>query len=134
MTGVKVTFCTLSFPPLMIWECQDREDIYTILNLLPNQKYNVDYVLRRFEEFCEPVCNFRMAHFKLAKVHQNTGEPVYVFYNRILKIGHKYEFSDLGERMIDAIIFHINFIKTWDKLLQTPKTLNLQQCLTVCCH
>ena len=40
----------------------------------------------------------------------------------------------MNERMIDAIIFLTSCIKAQDKLLQTPKTLSLQQCLTVCRH
>ena len=37
-------------------------------------------------------------------------------------------------RLIDAIIFGTNCIKAQDKLLQTPNTLSLQQCLTICRH
>ena len=40
----------------------------------------------------------------------------------------------MNERIIDAIIFGTNCIKAQDKLLQTLKTLSLQQCITVCIH
>ena len=40
----------------------------------------------------------------------------------------------MEERLIDAIIFGMNCAKAQDKLLQTPKTLSLQQCLTICRH
>ena len=40
----------------------------------------------------------------------------------------------MEERLIDAIIFGMNCVKAQDKLLQTPKTLSLQQCLTICRH
>ena len=40
----------------------------------------------------------------------------------------------MNERIIDAIIYGTNCIKAQDKLLQTPKTLSLQQCITVCRH
>ena len=40
----------------------------------------------------------------------------------------------MNKRMIDAIIFGTSCIKAQDKLLQTPKMLSLQQCLTVCRH
>ena len=50
---------------LLIWAGPDGEDIYENFNLLPNQKYDVDSVLRRVEEFCEPICNFCMARFKI---------------------------------------------------------------------
>ena len=38
------------------------------------------------------------------------------------------------EWLIDVIIFSTMCIKAQDKLLQMPKTLSLQQCLTVCRH
>ena len=119
---------------LLIWAGPDGEDIYESFNLLPHQANDVDYVLQRFEEFCEPICNFRAARYKFMKVAQHQGEAIDTFYNRILKLAHQCEFSDPDERMIDAIIFGTNFIKAQDKLLQTPKMLSLQQCLTVCHH
>ena len=87
-----------------------------------------------FEEFCAPICNFRAARYKFSKVYQKQGETIDTFYNRILKISNQCEFSDPDECLIDAIIFGTSIIKAQDKLLQTPKTLNLQQCLTVCHH
>ena len=80
---------------LLIWAGHDGEDIYENFNLLPNQKYDIDYVLRRFKEFCEPICNFCMARFKFSKVSQHNGESVDVFYNRILKIARQCEFPDM---------------------------------------
>ena len=59
---------------LFIWAEPDGGDIYENFNLLLHQKYDVDYVLSRFEAFCEPICNFRIAHFKFSKVHQYQGE------------------------------------------------------------
>ena len=112
----------------------DSEDIYENFNLLPNQKYDVDYVFRRFEEFCEPIYNFHMTRFKISKVYQHNGESVDVFYNRILKIARQCEFPDMDDQIIDAIIFGTNCIKAQDKLLQTLKTLMLQQCLSVVRH
>ena len=108
--------------------------IYESFNLSPNQKYDVDYVLQCFEEFCELICNFRATRFKFTKVFQHQGETIDTFYNRILKFLKQCEFSDPHDCLIDAIIFGTNCIKAQDKLLQTPKTLNLQQCLTVCRH
>ena len=40
----------------------------------------------------------------------------------------------MDDRIIDAIIFGTNCIKAQDKLLQTPRTLTLQQCLSVVRH
>ena len=65
---------------------------------------------------------------------QHNGESVDVFYNRILKIARQCEFPDMDDRIVDAIIFGTNCIKAQDKLLQTPKTLTLQQCLSVVRH
>ena len=59
-----------------------------------------------------------MARFKFAKVHQNNGETIDVFYNRILKIARQCEFQDMDDRIIDSIIFGTNCVKAQDKLLQ----------------
>ena len=117
---------------LLIWEGLDGEDIYENFNLPVHQRYDVDFVLNKFEVFCEPICNFRIAHFKFSKVHQYQGELIDVFYNPMLKTAKQCEFSNTDERVIDAIIFRTNCTKAQDKLLQTPKTLSLQQCLFVC--
>ena len=119
---------------LLIWARPDGEDIYDNFNLQPHQANDVNYILQCFEEFCEPICNFRVARFKFTKVSQHQGENVDTYYNRILKLAHQCDFSDMNEWLIDAIIFSTTCIKAQDKLLQMPNTLNLQQCLTVCRH
>ena len=119
---------------LLIWAGPDGEDIYENFNLPPHLRHDVDHVFKQFEEFCKPVCNFRMARFKFSKVHQYNGESIDVFYNRILKIARQCEFPDMDDCIINAIIFGTNCVKAQDKLLQTPKTLSLQQCLSVVRH
>ena len=119
---------------LLIWAGQDGEDIYDNFNLLPHQANDVDFVLQHFEEFYEPICNFRAARFKFTKVSQHQGENIDTFYNRILKLAHQCDFSDIQEHLINAIIFGTTCVKAQDKLLQTPKTLSLQQYLIVCRH
>ena len=57
-----------------------------------------------------------------------------MFYNQILKIARQCEFPDMDDWIIDTIIFGRNCIKAQDKLLQTPKTLMLQQYLSVVRH
>ena len=118
----------------LIWAGPDREDIHESFNLLPHEANGVGLVIQRFEEFCEPICNFRAARFKFTKVFQQQGEAINTFYNQILKLANQCEFSNMNERLIDAIIFNTNCIKAQDKLLQTPRMLSLQQCLTVCRH
>ena len=59
---------------LLIWARPDGEDIYENFNLPPHLRHDVDHVFKQFEEFCEPICNFRMARFKFSKVHQYNGE------------------------------------------------------------
>ena len=41
----------------------------------------MDFVLNKFEAFCEPICNFRIACLKFSKVQQYQGESIDVFYN-----------------------------------------------------
>ena len=66
---------------LLIWAGPDGEDICENFNLTPHLRHNVDHVFKWFEEFCKPICNFRMARFKFSKVHQYQGELIDVFYN-----------------------------------------------------
>ena len=119
---------------LLIWARPDGEDIYDNFNLQPHKANDVNYILQCFEEFCELICNFRVARFKFTKVSQCQGENVDTFYNRILKLAHQCDFSDMNEQLIDAIIFGTMCVKAQDKLLQISNTLNLQQCLTICKH
>ena len=109
---------------LLIWSGPDGEDIYDNFNLPPHQANDVDYVLQRFEEFCKPICNFRAARFKFTKVCQRQNENIDTFYNRILKLAHQCEFSDVNERLIDAIILEqivsrlrINFFRLPTRLV-----------------
>ena len=131
---VYITFGKVKTSILLIWAGLDGGNIYENFNLPLHQRYDVDFVLNQFEAFCEPICNFRIARFKFSKVHQYQGESIDVFYNHILKIAKQCEFSNIDERLIEAIIFGTNCTKAQDKLLQTPKTLSLQQCLSVCRH
>ena len=100
-----------------------------------HQGNDVNYVLQWFEEFCEPICNFRAARFKFTKVCQQTEvRTLTLSTTRILKVAHQCDFSNINEQLIDAIIFRTTCVKAQDKLLQMPNTLSLQQCLTVCRH
>ena len=102
---------------LLIWAGPDGEDIYESFSLQSHQVNDVDYVLQRFEEFCEPVYNFRATRFKLMQVTQHQGEAIDVFYNRLLELACQCEFSDIDQWLIDAIIFGTNCVETQDKLL-----------------
>ena len=55
---------------LLIWAGPDGEDIYDSFNLPQHQANDVQHVLQQFEEFCQPICNFRSARFKFTKVSQ----------------------------------------------------------------
>ena len=70
----------------LIWAGPDGEDIYDNFKLPPNHQYDVDYVLDKFEEFCQPLCNFCAARWKFRSVSQHAGETIDTFYHRILKI------------------------------------------------
>ena len=107
------------------------DKIYMTILIWPQSNHDIDYVMHRFQEFLFVTFEPQDLDFP---VSQKQGETVDTFYNRILKICHQCEFSDPDERLIDAVIFGASIVKAQDKLLQTPKTLSLQQCLTVCRH
>ena len=50
---------------LLIWAGPDGEGIYDSFNLRPDQANDVGHVLQRFEDFCEPICNFRAAQIQV---------------------------------------------------------------------
>ena len=75
------------------------------------QKYDIDYVFRKFKEFCKPICNFCMARLN--------DESVDVFY--ILKIARQCEFPDMDDCIIDAIIFGTNCIKARTNCYRLPR-------------
>ena len=65
----------------LIWAGPDGEDIYENFNLSPHQANDIEPVMQCFEEFCEPICNFRAARFRFTKVFQQQGESIDTFYN-----------------------------------------------------
>ena len=67
---------------------------------------------------------------------QASNETLDSFYNWISKLAKQCQFNPLGEksRLIDAIIYGTSDVKAQEKLLQTPKSLTLDQCLNICRH
>ena len=67
---------------------------------------------------------------------QALSETLDTFYNRILKLAKQCQFEPAEEktRLIDAVIYSMSIVKAQEKLLQTPKSLTLSQCLSICRH
>ena len=65
----------------LIWAGPDGEDIYESFNLSPHQANDIELVMQHFEEFCEPICYFRVVRFHFIKVFQQQGESIDIFYN-----------------------------------------------------
>ena len=67
---------------------------------------------------------------------QAPSETLDTFYNRILKLAKQCQFepAEKKSRLIDAIIYGTSITKAQEKLLQTPITLTLEQCLGICRH
>ena len=71
----------------LIWAGPDGEDTYENLQLSSAQQFNINAVFEAFERYCELMCNFRAARFKLQNVCQHEGETINTFYHCILKLG-----------------------------------------------
>ena len=56
----------------LIWAGPDGEDIYESFNLSPHQANDIELVMQWFEEFCEPICNFRVARFRFNESFSTT--------------------------------------------------------------
>ena len=69
-------------------------------------------------------------------VTQAPSQTLDTFYYRILKLAKQCQFEPTEEksRMINAIIYGTFIVKAQEKLLQTPKPLMLDQCLSICRH
>ena len=89
-----------------------------------------------FDCHCKPICNIRAARWKFRAVTQAPSETLDIFYKRILKLAKQFQFEPAQEKskMIDAIIYGMSIVKAQEKLLQTPKSLMLYQCLSICRH
>ena len=121
---------------LLLWCGPDGEDIYEGFNLDVHQLYDLELIWSLFDKHCKPICNFCAARWKFRTVAQAPSETIDTFYNRILKLAKQCQFEPAEERsrLIDAIIYGTTITKAQEKLLQTPITLTLDQCLSICRH
>ena len=118
----------------LIWCGPDIEDIYDNFQLDDDKMYDIDDVMEQFEQYCEPICNFRTARYKFHQVSQHENGMTNAFYHHIQKLCIQCQFSDDEELLVDAIICGTKVQKAWEKLLQVPKHLTLHDCLKICCH
>ena len=56
-----------TLPESPVPEYDSRENV---LNQIRQMANDVEHVLQWFEEYCEPICNFRATCFKFTKVSQ----------------------------------------------------------------
>ena len=121
---------------LLLWCRPDGEDIYEGFNLSAHQQYDLELIWSLFDRHCEPICKFHAVRWKFRTVAQAPSENLDTFYNRILKLAKQCQFEPVEEksRLIDAIKNGTSITKAQEKLLQTPSTLTLEQCLGICMH
>ena len=105
----------------LIWCGPDSEDMYDNFHLDDDKKYDIDYVMVQFEQYCEAICNFCAARYKFSQVSQRENEMTDAFYHCIQKLSVQCQCSDNEERLIDAIIYGTKVHKAREKLLQIPK-------------
>ena len=117
----------------LIW-CPDREDIDDNFELEEDEMYDIDHIIEQFELYCEPICNFHAARYKLHQVSQRENEMTNAFYHHIQKLCVQCQFSDDEEHLVDAIIYGTKIQKAREKLLQMPNHLTLCDCLKICHH
>ena len=118
----------------LIWAGPDAEDIYENLHLSSSQQYNLNAVLKAFERYNKPICNFRVARFKFRSIRQKDTETINTFYHPILHLAKQCQFDNIDEHLIDVIIFGCKSKKAQDKFLQMPIRMMLEECLLTCRH
>ena len=118
----------------LIWAGPDAKDIPENLQLFLSQQYNLDAVLKAFERYCKPICNFCTARFKFRSIKQHETETNNTFYHHILCLARQCQFDNIDKHLIDAIVFGCKSKKAQDKLLQMPIRMTLEECLLICRH
>ena len=121
---------------LLLWCGPNGKDIYDGFNLGEQHQYDLELIWSLFDQHCEPISNFQAARWKFRTVAQASTETLDTFYNRIAKLAKQCQFEPAEEKscLIDAIIYGTSIVKAQEKLLQTPKSLTLEQCLSICRH
>ena len=111
----------------LIWAGPDAEDIHKNLHLSSSQQYNLDAVLKAFQRYCEPICNFCTARFKFRSIKQHETETINTFYHCILHLARQCQIDNIDEHLIDKIVFGCKSRKAQDKLLQMPIRMTLEE-------
>ena len=65
---------------------------------------------------------------------QHDSETINVSYHHILKLPRQYQFDNIDEHLIDAIVFGYKSKTAQDKLLQMPIRMTLEECLLIYHH
>ena len=118
----------------LIWAGPDGEDVCENLQLSLPQQHNLDAGFEAFKRYCEPICNFCAARFKFRTVKQHETETINAFYHCILHLARQYQFENINEHLIDAIVYGCKSKKVQDKQLQMSIQMTLEECLLICRH
>ena len=84
----------------LIWCRPDREDIYDNFELEEHEMYDIDHIMEQFELYCEPICNFHAARYKLChhyeslQYHLNVVKPT----DKLVKSRTKSHFNRGGKQ------------------------------------
>ena len=80
------------------------------------------------------IYNICAARFRFRDVKQHEGETINLFYHWILQLAKQYQFENINECLIDAIVYRRKSKKVQDKLLQMPILMTLEECLLISRH
>ena len=97
-----------------IWRGPNGEDIYDNFQLDDNEQYDIDYVMDQFEQYCEPICNFRAARYKFQQVSKCENEMMNAFYHHIQKLCVQCQLSD-NEECLNECLYYIWYQSTESK-------------------
>ena len=116
----------------LIWCGPDGKDIYDNFQFDDDEQYDIDYVMDQFEQYRQPICNFRAARYKFHQVSQCENEMMNALTITYRSCVYNASLSDDKEHLVDAIIYGTKVQKAREKLLQMPKHLTLCDCLKIC--
>lgn len=96
-----------------------------------NDAKKFEVVLKKFDEYCQPLKNIVFEHFKFFKRDQLAGESFDQFVTALKQLANSCEFKERDTMILDRIVLGIRDSKMQEKLLQEPN-LTLEHAITVC--
>lgn len=94
-------------------------------------KEKLEVVLRKFDEYCNPIKSLVFKHYKFLKRDQLPSETFDQFLTVLKQLANTCEFKERDVLLLDRIVLGIGDDRVQEKLLQETN-LTLEKAVTMC--